>query len=160
MAGTCKAQTKSGKPCGMTPLPSGWCYSHDPALAEQRTAARVLGGQRRKRVAAPVDPSGIDISTLTGIQRVLAAAIGDALRLDNSAQRARVVAALTSVALTALERAGRQPPEDSSESYTALVREMLENCGLVPGEEQAEAPEPLLWRDAAVHDVAAPLLQL
>ena len=47
MQSTCKATTRAGRPCGGTARASGFCWFHDPALADQRAAGRRLGGSAR-----------------------------------------------------------------------------------------------------------------
>ncbi len=42
----CKELTKRGKPCKAPVQPSGYCFMHDPALLQQRNAARSQGGRR------------------------------------------------------------------------------------------------------------------
>jgi hypothetical protein len=45
---TCAATRRDGLPCQVRALPgSAYCFAHDPARAEQRTAARRQGGRNR-----------------------------------------------------------------------------------------------------------------
>ena len=45
----CQSHTKDGRPCGAPAQHnSGYCYTHDPALAEPRDAARKRGGAARR----------------------------------------------------------------------------------------------------------------
>lgn len=48
---TCPATTAEGRPCRGTPMGSGWCFAHDPNLADQRAEARARGGRNRSTVA-------------------------------------------------------------------------------------------------------------
>ena len=41
---SCPATTLAGGACRMRPTQSGWCLSHDPGRAEERTAQRRAGG--------------------------------------------------------------------------------------------------------------------
>ena len=50
----CPATTTAGTPCRMRPTQSGWCLSHDPGRAGERTEQRRRGGtltQARKALA-------------------------------------------------------------------------------------------------------------
>ena len=44
---TCRAARKDGLPCSAPAVRNGFCFSHDPDLAEARAAARRLGGEAR-----------------------------------------------------------------------------------------------------------------
>ena len=47
----CKAKIKNGKPCQGRVRDSGYCFSHDPSLEEQRRTGRVKGGENSSRGA-------------------------------------------------------------------------------------------------------------
>lgn len=94
----CKAQNAQGEPCRAQARPdSEYCFWHDPALAEQRDAARRKGGAHRRRSKAD---NGASFAELLGERKfrdmedmiaLLEAAIRDALRLENSIARARAL---------------------------------------------------------------------
>lgn len=44
VAPSCRATTKTGEPCGMRPMSTGWCVSHDPNRASERRAERSRAG--------------------------------------------------------------------------------------------------------------------
>ena len=50
MQPTCKATTKSGKPCRAPAMASGWCMAHDPAMRERMRAGRTEGGRQKSNV--------------------------------------------------------------------------------------------------------------
>lgn len=53
----CKSVTKAGSPCGGNAVAdSSFCYSHDPALREQRREAQSRGGRGRKPAPAVATP--------------------------------------------------------------------------------------------------------
>ena len=51
MANRCNATRRDGQPCVAAAQPSGYCFFHDPALADARTAARQRGGRGKSHVA-------------------------------------------------------------------------------------------------------------
>jgi len=99
----CKAETKNGSPCRMEAQSNGWCYSHDPDLAAERAESRRLGGinRRRRRIAAV--PKDVRLATLADVTAALETALTDALVLENSAGRSRVIASICQAALKAIE---------------------------------------------------------
>jgi len=44
----CKATTKGGAPCRARARLTGYCFAHDPELADKRTAARLAGGAAKE----------------------------------------------------------------------------------------------------------------
>jgi hypothetical protein len=80
------------------------CYWHDPAHAEEAAQARKLGGQRRRRestLAGAYDVEGL--ATIPQIRRVVEIATFDALGLDNSVQRGRLLIAAALAAMKLVE---------------------------------------------------------
>ena len=51
MANRCIATRRDGQPCAAAARPSGYCFYHDPAFADQRAQGRRLGGYARSNVA-------------------------------------------------------------------------------------------------------------
>ena len=79
-----------------------YCLWHSPDHEEEAREARRLGGLRRKRektVAGAYEVSGL--ATVEDIRRLLEIAVLDALGLDNSLARARVLIAAAGAALLA-----------------------------------------------------------
>ncbi len=84
-----------GRECGAPRLKSGrFCSWHAPDTKEEAAEARRLGGLRRRRektVAAAYDVAGL--GTVEDIRRVLEIAVLDALGLENSPARGRLLIA-------------------------------------------------------------------
>lgn len=114
----CRGQTREGRPCGMTPQGNGWCYSHDPARADERAAARRRGGKHRKRLPPP-DAAAVDLSSVEGIRAYLERAALDAARLDVGTQRIKAMTSIASTALAALDRAPRD--DDNSNAHAVAM---------------------------------------
>jgi Family of unknown function (DUF5763) len=51
MAKRCNATRRDGQPCTAAAQPSGFCFFHDPALAEARVRGRHVGGTNRSNIA-------------------------------------------------------------------------------------------------------------
>ena len=92
----CSAQTENGRTCQARALRGGsLCFTHDPGSGEARAKARRLGGQRR-RVGHAADPSKAPdhVRSLTDVLAVLDYSLAEALVLENSVQRGRLLVAL------------------------------------------------------------------
>ena len=102
---TCLAATKRGDQCGATPLhDSELCYWHSPEHAEEAAKARSLGGQRRRRestLSGAYDLEALD--TVQSIRRVIEIVTFDALGMDNSVARGRLLIAAAQAATKLLE---------------------------------------------------------
>lgn len=102
---TCQATTASGEPCQMSPLTdSDFCWTHDPARAVDRAAARKRGGQNSSRaglVGVSVEP--VRLRTVEDVRTLLEDVVADTLALANSNARSRTLASLLTLALKALE---------------------------------------------------------
>jgi hypothetical protein len=109
-----------GRPCGAPPLTdSSLCYWHDPDKSEEAAEARRLGGLRRKRertIAGAYDLAGL--GDVASVRRVLEIAVLDALGLDNSLARSKL--------LIGAAGAAAKPPEAERE----------ENWGWHPHDDQ------------------------
>lgn len=46
----CEAKRADGQPCRAQALPSGYCWAHDPRLADKRARARRQGGKNSAKV--------------------------------------------------------------------------------------------------------------
>ena len=126
----CAGQLPDGRGCRAWPLRGElFCLWHSPDREEEAAEARRLGGLRRRRektLAGAFDFGGL--ASIDAIRRILEIATIDALGLENSIVRARVLisAALAAAKLletgelearlTALEAvvaAGRESPPDA-----------------------------------------------
>ena len=106
MASTCRA----------TPLRDEvYCFWHSPEHAIEADQARRLGGLRRRRektITAVYELEGL--GSAVGIRRVLDIAVADALGLENSVARARVLIAAAMAATRLLEIEDSRPGGPSS----------------------------------------------
>jgi len=105
MSSRCAGLQRDGRRCGAYPIRGEeYCLWHSPDHEEQAKEARRLGGLRRKRektVAGAYDVTGL--STVEDIRRLLEIAVLDALGLDNSLARARVLITAAGAAAKLLE---------------------------------------------------------
>jgi hypothetical protein len=96
---------RDGRRCGAYPIRGeDYCLWHSPDHEEEAKEARRLGGLRRKRektVAGAYDVTGL--ATVEDIRRLLEIAVLDALGLDNSLARARVLITAAGAAAKLLE---------------------------------------------------------
>jgi hypothetical protein len=101
----CSGLTKIGQGCGAPPLHEDeFCFWHSPARAEEAAAARKLGGQRRRRestLAGAYETGPLD--TVAGIRRVLEIVTYDALGMEISVARGRLLIAGAQVLTKLLE---------------------------------------------------------
>jgi hypothetical protein len=51
VANACPVRRTDGGQCNARPTASGYCFNHDPSLAERRRQARIAGGRGKSRVA-------------------------------------------------------------------------------------------------------------
>lgn len=102
---TCQARTQTGGDCRQPPLRDGdLCFWHSPDHTEEATEARRLGGLRRRRertLAGAYEVDGLD--AIPNIRRIVEIAILDALGLDNSIARGRLLVACALAAARLLE---------------------------------------------------------
>ncbi len=104
MAKSCKAKNRHGERCQGNANESGYCFTHDPAKAAERAAARRLGGYHRNMAAARVSgDTPISVATLADVLRLINAVIADSWQLENSPARSRALLACASVAIDALQ---------------------------------------------------------
>ncbi len=91
----CKALNETGQPCGAPPLQEGdFCFVHAPENASEMQESRRLGGLRRRRERTVTSAYNVDgIATIAQLQRILEIVIVDALGLENSPARGRLLIA-------------------------------------------------------------------
>jgi hypothetical protein len=101
---SCEALTTAGTPCAMAPLSdSAFCWSHDPARASERAAARRRGGANSSRAGPATDPGPVDLGSAEAIRALLAEETRATLRQVPSLRRSRAVVALLTLAVKLLE---------------------------------------------------------
>ena len=97
---SCSAGKQDGSPCGSPPLHDGaFCYMHDPRHAEDMQEARRVGGLRRRRettVAVAYEIDGVE--SVPQLRRVLEIVILDALGMDNTIARGRLLVSAVTAA--------------------------------------------------------------
>lgn len=101
----CAFVMPDGSPCRAAPLVDGaFCYVHEPAKAEEADETRRLGGLRRRREKTIIVAYDLEnLGTVDGILRVLDIALRDALGLENSIARSRVLISAAGAATRLLE---------------------------------------------------------
>jgi hypothetical protein len=81
-----------------------FCFWHSPEHAEEAAKARSLGGQRRRRESTLAGAYDLDsLDTVQSIRRVLEIVAFDALGMDNSVARGRLLIAAAQAATKLLE---------------------------------------------------------
>lgn len=102
---TCTFILPAGRPCKATPLRDvPFCFWHAPDREEDAAEARRLGGLRRRReraLSGAYDFEGL--GSIGSIRRILEIATLDALGLENSIVRARVLISAALAAAKLLE---------------------------------------------------------
>jgi len=101
----CKAKTQSGQVCRSQAIKdSQYCFIHDPAQGEARAQARKKGGERR-RVPHAGNPESIpsQVRTIDDVLKVLDYALAEAMPLENSIQRGRLIVAIAGAFVEAIK---------------------------------------------------------
>jgi hypothetical protein len=98
--------TRTGAECKAAPLvDSDDCFTHDPATAPERRAARSKGGAARhgRAVGSVGTVELVNVKSTADIVQLLERAINDCFGMESSLNRARTIGYLASVACKALE---------------------------------------------------------
>lgn len=100
----CKSKTQAGKPCPNAAGESGYCFTHDPARGKERAQGRKLGGQRR-RVGHAGDANSLPkkIRTASDVLALLDYALAEALPLENSVSRGRLLISIADAFVQAIK---------------------------------------------------------
>ena len=101
----CEAIAEGGERCRAQPMRAGsYCFWHDPEHAKDAADARRLGGLRRRRESTVSGAYELDgLADVAGLRRILEIAAVDALSLDNSVARVRVLTTIVQVGARLLE---------------------------------------------------------
>src|SRR5262245_56372401 len=101
----CKGKKRDGSPCPVAVRPSGFCWIHDPELAEQRATGRRQGGKTRSKPAAvlPPDAPDVEVRDMPGIVTLLVSSINDVRKGCIDPKIANAIGFLATVLLRALE---------------------------------------------------------
>jgi hypothetical protein len=101
----CEHLKGDGQRCEASALGgSRWCFFHDPAKAEQRTAARRAGGTATRAIVLPADAPNVMIESAADVRRLLAETISQVRRGDLDPRVANCVGYLAGQVLTAFEK--------------------------------------------------------
>jgi hypothetical protein len=101
----CTLELPGGRRCQATPLRNEpYCFWHSPDHAREAADARRLGGLRRRREKTISTVYELEsLGTVDGIRRLLDIAVADALGLENSVVRSRILIAAAMAATRLLE---------------------------------------------------------
>lgn len=101
----CKAKTQSGQVCRSQAIKGGmFCFIHDPTQGAARAKARKRGGERR-RVPHAGNPETIpaQVRTIDDVLKILDYALAEAMPLENSIQRGRLIVAICGAFIEAIK---------------------------------------------------------
>lgn len=91
----CKATTASGEACAGYALAGGvYCYTHDPARAAERAAARKKGGHNRQTPHRGEYSGPQQVRSLADVLQVLDYTLSETLALENGITRGRLLVAI------------------------------------------------------------------
>ncbi len=88
----CKGTNERGEPCS-APRVEGreYCFWHDPDTANERAAARKLGGLNRRQVKATKPVGPVQVETPEELLILVEKALSDCFALENSISRAKAI---------------------------------------------------------------------
>ena len=120
----CTFEPSGGRPCRARPLrDEPYCFWHSPDHTQEAAEARRLGGLRRRREKTITSVYELEgLGSVDGIRRVLDIAVADALALENSIARSRVLISAAIAAVKLLEVAENETREALLASDLALFR--------------------------------------
>lgn len=101
----CKATKKNGQRCEAKAGPDGFCTFHSPTHGKARAVGRKRGGHRRRVSHSAIDPATLPakVRTLDDVLTVLDYALAEAMPLENSVQRGRLVVAIAHAFIEAIK---------------------------------------------------------
>lgn len=101
----CRANNINGEPCGGFAVEgSDFCFIHSPERSKERAEARKKGGARsRAGHGGDTDSIPGEIRTLQDVLLVLDYTLQEALVLNNSIQRGRLLVAIASAFIEAIQ---------------------------------------------------------
>ncbi len=101
----CHAITERGDSCRQAPLHErDFCYWHDPENAEEASEARRVGGLRRRKERALGEAYSLEgLDAVAGARRLVELAVTEALLLENTLPRARLLVAAAHAVVRLLE---------------------------------------------------------
>ena len=101
----CKAITKDKKYCQAQAIKgSQFCFIHDPASGHERAQARKRGGERRRTPhAGDTSKMPASVRSIDDVLKVLDYALAEAMPLENSIQRGRLLVAICGAFIEAIK---------------------------------------------------------
>ena len=100
----CRGKTRKGKPCPNAAGQSGYCFTHDPARGQERAEARKRGGfNRRAPHMGNAEALPKQVRTLGDVLAVLDYALVEAMPLENSVQRGRLIVTIAHAFMEAIK---------------------------------------------------------
>jgi hypothetical protein len=101
----CRSKTTSGQPCQAQAIKGGkFCFTHDPAQGAARARARKIGGQRNRTPhAGRPETIPAQVRTIDDVLKVLDYALAEAMPLENSIQRGRLIVAIAGAFIEAIK---------------------------------------------------------
>ena len=103
----CSFVKSDGSRCGANALGSStFCYFHDPAVADERAAARVRGGRNRRPGTLPADGPDFNLQSADDVVQMLERSVNEVARGRLDRRVANSVGFLAATLLKAIEVAG------------------------------------------------------
>ena len=100
----CQATNRFGERCGTSAMAGRlYCFTHDPANAVRRQAARQKGGFLRRTPKAKVDRESCHLRSVDDILNLLEETLADTTLQENSMSRTKALVSIALAALKALE---------------------------------------------------------
>ena len=100
----CTAHTKAGRRCSVAAGVDGLCAFHSPSLGRARAIGRKRGGERQRiGHAADSTPPPAQVHSLGDVLAVLNYTLREALPLENSVQRGRLLVQLAHAFIEAIK---------------------------------------------------------
>lgn len=153
----CAGRLPDGHQCRAWPLHGeSFCRWHSPEREEEAAEARRLGGLRRRREKTLPDAYDfVGLGTVESIRRLLENAAFDALGLENSIARGRVLISAVMAAAKLLETGEL---EERVEALEAVHHRAQASAEALPESSRHARPEGRGTRDRALPNRARPAL--
>lgn len=120
----CQSLTSKGEPCRAYATNSGYCFTHDVSKGKERALARRNGGLATKTphfADATLLPS--KVRNIDSVFTILDYALFEAIGLDNSIQRGRLLVSISHGYVEALKVGEFQERLDAVENALRLRKE-------------------------------------
>ena len=110
VARSCRGINEHGQRCRAAPIhASDFCVFHDPEYAETLQEARRAGGQRRRREVTLAGAYSIEaLDSIPSLYRLLEIVTFDALSLENSVARGRLILGAIAAGVKLVEVGGQE----------------------------------------------------